>query len=177
MTTNYDYFIFDFDATISKISVDWDGVRLALHKRFPDIDFTSYSGGVTKVFELYGKEGLKEAHALCLEFESADIQGAKHIQPCIDFVKKCKGTKVIWSSNQTEVIIRVLSNIRILDEFEFIVGKDQVARAKPYIDGFALLQKKINFDLSKTLFIGDSSADREAAKNIGVDYMDVKDIM
>ena len=177
----YDSIIFDFDGTISKIKVDWVGVREALHNHFlnehnTNIDFTSYSGGLSEVDSLFGEKGNEEANAICYQYESASIRESKHNFKCINLVKNFRGIKVIWSSNQSKVIKDILLSLDILDQFKVIVGKDDVRKAKPHYEGYYIIQKHVEINPKKTLFIGDSPSDQQAAEKLSIDYIDVSEI-
>jgi len=72
------------------------------------------------------------------------------------------------------LFVYFLEEFGILDKFERIIAFGDVELLKPNSDGFKYIKKDIpNIDLSKVLFVGDSSADELAAKVVGIDYIDV----
>ncbi len=177
----YDLLILDFDGTIGKLDVDWAALRSALHNHFlekhnMDIDFTSYSGGASTVYERLGEVGKKEFNEIAYQFESQGVNGFKENEKCKSIMKEFLGPQVVWSSNQSSVIREVLQKFAIGKRIGLIVGKDQVNFTKPNSEGFLIIRRYFDTAIPKILFIGNSTSDENAAKNLGIDYIDIRKI-
>jgi len=179
--SKYKQIIFDFEGTISTIAVDWSAYKEALHdavkEKFAlDIDFSHFSKGLNEVNNVLGEEGNKLCNQVCEDFEKTGKIEAKAIPQCIELINSFNGEKYIWSSNQSIIIKEMLENLGILDRFKDIIGKDHVGLCKPHTDGFQLLHKRYELRVDETLFVGNSTSDREAARSLGMDYLDVSEI-
>ena len=181
----YKHIIFDFEGTISTIAVDWPAYKQVLHNRFLEkyavkIDFSHFSRGLNTVHDILGEAGVRFANQICEEFESQGMAEGKPVLSCIELIKNFEGTKLVWSSNQSSVIIQMLTRLGLRDYFEVIVGKDQVNKCKPFSDGFEVLKEKlkgkVELDPRQILYIGNSSSDSGAAEILGMDYLDVRDL-
>lgn len=181
----YKHIIFDFDGTINTLAVDWSAYKQALHdcvlERFErEIDFSYFSRGVNQVHDFLGEEGDDFINKICEKYELAGVEDGKPVPQCVSLIKSFPGAKVVWSSNQSSIIIQVLGHLGILDHFEAIVGKNHIGRCKPFPDGFEVLKEKlkgkVDLNPQQTLFIGNSSSDSGAAERLGIDYLDVRDL-
>lgn len=75
----------------------------------------------------------------------------------------------IWSSNVRSVVERVLSKHELQVLFEKVVTRNDVRMIKPDPEGFGLLRDPA-VPKSRYLLVGDSSSDRGAAQNAGIDF-------
>ncbi|MHA1961073.1 MAG: HAD family hydrolase [Candidatus Thorarchaeota archaeon] len=92
----------------------------------------------------------------------------------VNFIKKNdRKTHSICSSNSTSPIVRVLDHIGILDNFSYIISRENVIDQKPSPEGLFILLRLHNCEKEQCLFIGDSQRDEEAAAEAGIDYASV----
>ena len=70
-------------------------------------------------------------------------------------------------------IEQILSKFGILNEFDVIVGAEDVKNEKTAPDGLLLALKTLGVCKSECIYIGDSTVDAEAAKGAGVNFIGV----
>jgi HAD superfamily hydrolase (TIGR01549 family) len=78
----------------------------------------------------------------------------------------------LWSSNCRITVEKTLKMEGILHHFETLVTSSDVSFIKPETEGFSHIYIQGN-NLDDYLFIGDSKADKEAAKKIGIDFFEI----
>ncbi len=79
--------------------------------------------------------------------------------------------RYVWSSNSTKTLERYLKELGISNLFDGVVSRDDVYFIKPDPEGFSLIDDGTS--VGKYLFYGDSQFDKDAARALDVDYVDV----
>ena len=80
----------------------------------------------------------------------------------------------MWTSNHIETISPVLRELGLDQSFQVIISRDSVKYPKPDADGFSHIFIS-GTEKEDYLMIGDTNNDVFAAKNSGIDYLDVND--
>lgn len=173
------HLIFDFDKTLFKLILDWDRYFNFIENELIRIDksiFWKYRGDEISWSEMqnlyisqYGTEVQKLIYQNNIKAETKLLTGIKVNKELIDFIKEPSSYKMfIWSSNVKPVISKILRNYGLLGKFNKIVGRLDLVLLKPEPEGFEKICEP-NISRDKYLMIGNSLADKEAAKRIGID--------
>ncbi len=118
---------------------------------------------VNEFLEFYGKNILNE---------STLIKGVK------DFLIWSRKENISMGvcTNKTEhLAIDLLKKIKIYDYFEYVAGYNTFSYCKPDPRHLTSVVEILDGDIKKTLMIGDSETDAEAAKNAGVPMILLED--
>ncbi len=176
----YRLIIFDFDDTLLHLDIDWQAVKadvIAL-ARSANAEADEKKHLVAIGNALSEKAGLKSAiDAIYLRHEMlcAERRAYSPFPEMLALAGELRqnGRKIaIASGNHTESISRILSDLGAISKFDFICGRDLVARNKPAPDQLLLILDKLKARKQDTLFAGDSLNDRQAANRAGVDYFE-----
>ncbi|MEK9178867.1 MAG: HAD-IA family hydrolase [Patescibacteria group bacterium] len=176
-TENKNHLIFDFDATIARLVIDWKlwhvGVANIIRKFEPNF---IYEGGrmdlrLNGYIKKYGNELRDTVRGFNAFYENQNITHVLYNVPLISLIKKLGSYKsYIYSSNSRYTIKPILKKLKIDECFVKYICLEDVIYRKPDPDG---LQQIIapNVALSEYLMIGDSEAtDGDAARAVGVDF-------
>ena len=104
--------------------------------------------------------------------ESTLINGVK------DFLKWCKNNNISMAvcTNKTEYLaVDLLKKIGIYDFFEYVAGHNTFDYCKPDPRHLTSVVEILDGDLKKTLMIGDSETDANAAKAAGIPVILLED--
>ena len=126
-------------------------------KEFSKVDDEKIKNEMVKEFvNFYGKNIINE---------STLINGVK------DFLKWCKEQKIsmaVCTNKQEYLSIDLLKKIGIYDFFEYVAGSDTFNYCKPDPRHLTSVVEILDGDLKKTIMIGDSETDANAAKAAGI---------
>lgn len=134
-------------------------------------DNLSLSEMQNRYVDEHGDQALKIILKHNEQFENEQLRGVKPHHDLLSVVKglsdECK--KHIWSSNTSEVIMKVLQSFGIEEKFERIITRNDVKLLKPDAEGFGLIRDP-EIALDRYLLVGDSGSDRGAARGAGIDF-------
>ena len=126
-------------------------------KEFSKVDDEKIKNEMVKEFvNFYGKNIINE---------STLINGVK------DFLKWCKEQNIsmaVCTNKQEYLSIDLLKKIGIYDFFEYVAGSDTFDYCKPDPRHLTSVIEILDGDLKKTIMIGDSETDANAAKAAGI---------
>jgi len=91
------------------------------------------------------------------------VDGIKEI---LEFCHQKQLKQAIYTLNTNETAKKTLKKVKILNYFDFIVGRDDVVNSKPHSDHLNYICKKLNLSNQELLVIGDNSRDIKGANNI-----------
>jgi phosphoglycolate phosphatase len=174
------HLVFDFDATLVLLNVDWLELAQAMREDVLKLDAALWqqheeTRRLTPLFsslvEQHGDKGLELLLHHVPRFE---------LQHRLDYTKndallqevaefRAEYHLFIWSANSRELIEDILAQMGMSDWFDRIVGRNDVRRVKPSPEGFVLLRDPA-VPLRQYLLIGDSSYDESAAQAAGIDF-------
>ena len=118
---------------------------------------------VNDFVEFYGKNIVNE---------STLIKGVK------EFLIWCKEQKIsmaVCTNKQEHLAIDLLKKIGIYDFFEYVAGHNTFEYCKPDPRHLTSVMEILGGDIKKTLMIGDSETDANAAKNAGMPVILLED--
>jgi HAD superfamily hydrolase (TIGR01549 family) len=173
------HLIFDFDETIVKLLLPWDRAVIRIEEDISKLDPTiindyknrkiSYAMLQNLYVEKYNDLALNLILKNNPAFETEELQGYLKNDGIIDFIKENNYKNFIWSSNTKFVIEKILEDLNILNKFSKIITREDVKFLKPSLDGFKVIDDKVT-PVKNYLFIGDSWNDKDAAKQLSIDY-------
>lgn len=185
---HYRYIIFDFDETIATLNIDWSSWYRGIENIFRKYDI-SYMGTLGSQSEQeiqnvyiqkYGETIRFDLLEFVKDYEKKNSKGIIPITRTLKLLNQIDSNRsnlYIWSSNSSSTISKYLSELGVYDKFAKIVSRDDVYYIKPKTDGFNIISGTLaNQNKSDFIFIGDSDADIGAAKEIGIEFLNVADI-
>lgn len=175
--------IFDFDGTVGRVKVDWPSCRVELRKYLQDkfqlaiSDNTRVDEMEYLVFEKLGQEALADI----LKFRRRYEEAYSGVAPNADLIKAITTSKTqnnnftIWSNNLKVTVQRAVQDLGLDGFFSYIVGLDNTLSPKPNPEGGLEILSQYVILPEEVLMIGDNpNIDGAAAKNLGVDYLNVQ---
>jgi HAD superfamily hydrolase (TIGR01549 family) len=173
------YFVFDFDRTLAKMEIDWNGWHAGISKIYTKYDPNhGYVQGKNphiyhnQLVTAHGDQLLQEVRDFNRQYESQYLTGFTPNTEVIQFILENPSiTFYVYSSNSKPTVTRGLDELGISKSIRAVISKDDVKFVKPNPEGFFLLE---NFEGNEEefLMIGDSSADRGAAEAAGIDFLE-----
>lgn len=173
------HLIFDFDATLFLMHIPWNEWGEDIRDELLALDvelwehhqFKGGSGFQNKMVGKYGKRGLDLMLRHSSLFEMQHKEKFARNEQLLQEIEEFKDTyhMFIWSSNSRQLVDSVLQQNGMGDWFEKIVSRNEVQFLKPSGEGFAYIHDP-QVPKSRYLLIGDSSHDREAALDAGIDF-------
>ena len=133
-------------------------------KEFGKIDDENIKKEMVKEFlDFYGKNILKE---------STLINGVKEF---LIWSKNEKISMAVCTNKPEHLAVDLLKKINIYDFFEYVAGSNTFNYCKPDPRHLTSVIEILDGDVNKSLMIGDSETDAEAAKNAGVPMILLED--
>ena len=133
-------------------------------KEFGKIDDENIKKEMVKEFlDFYGKNILKE---------STLINGVKEF---LMWSKNEKISMAVCTNKPEHLAVDLLKKINIYDFFEYVAGSNTFSYCKPDPRHLTSVIEILDGDVNKSLMIGDSETDAEAAKNAGVPMILLED--
>ncbi len=103
---------------------------------------------------------------------------SKLINGVYDFLKWSKSNNIsmgVCTNKQEHLAVDFLKKIKIYDFFEYVAGRNTFEYCKPDPRHLTSMIEIMNGDIKKSLMIGDSENDTEAAKSAGIPMILLKD--
>ena len=133
-------------------------------KEFHSVDDQKIKDQMSKDFiDFYGKNIIKE---------STLINGVKEF---LIWCKKKGISMAVCTNKQEHLAIDLLKKIGIYDFFEYVAGHNTFDYCKPDPRHLTSVVEILDGDIKKTLMIGDSETDANAAKNAGMPVILLED--
>ncbi|OGZ00488.1 MAG: hypothetical protein A2946_00575, partial [Candidatus Liptonbacteria bacterium RIFCSPLOWO2_01_FULL_53_13] len=128
-----------------------------------------------RFFRKYGKECKDKVSAFAAQYERDHVTGFAVDEDVLKIIREAINCKLyVWSSNTKKTVEEQLKKLNVFHMFDKIITSDDVFYIKPDPEGFSLVADST--PLNRYVFFGDSACDKEAAANVGIDYIDVKDL-
>lgn len=175
------YVIFDVDETLLTLHIDWPAWGEAIEQLFLSYDKnytgSAYSGWAeaeNDFMQRFGAEFRKKLIATSYRLEKQTFSGFTPNTTCIALCKAvAKSYPIgIWTSNDKRTVANPLREVGVFSLADSIVTRNEVNFLKPDPDGFRFF-KKPEFSASDYVMIGDSQADKGAAKQAGISFFHV----
>ncbi|MEK7458378.1 MAG: HAD-IA family hydrolase [Patescibacteria group bacterium] len=174
------HLIFDFDETLVKLILPWDHWEDSIKDELLALDKTIYENYKKDKISLsdlmnqyilkFGTQAKDLVKRNAVDFETTSLQDVVPHNELIDFIKRAKQyTMFVWSSNTRPTVKKVLQKYRIWNTFKKVVTSLDVDLLKPNTEGFSQINKP-TIPTNRYVVIGDSDRDKEAAKQLGIDF-------
>ena len=106
------------------------------------------------------------------------VVDSKLIEGVYDFLKWAKSKNIsmgVCTNKQEHLAVDFLKKIKIYDFFEYVAGRNTFEYCKPDPRHLTSIIEIMNGDLKKSIMIGDSENDSEAAKSAGIPMILLED--
>jgi phosphoglycolate phosphatase-like HAD superfamily hydrolase len=187
--------LFDFDNTLVGLeeTVDWAASReelepllraarcpAELFERFPRGNLALYNEVLHQLragaFSPAMPEGelLQRASNIIESYEMEGVDRAEPLPGAAELLSELAARQVnsaIVTSNSSRTVYRWLARARLVYTVKTVVGRDSLLPLKPAADSLVRVLDRSHVDAAAALFIGDSDADRLAAKAAGVRFL------
>ncbi len=178
MISEINTFLFDFDGTILDSRKAIVNVFYELFQKYGDRQLTyemvDQQFGISFRSILAGLNSHKQAEIVREYFEllPEEEERSARLFPGMKeniFYLKNEGFNVALVTNKEKILVmRSLKKFEIFDLFDVIVTLDDVEKPKPEAEPIELALRSMKAQKGKSVMIGDSVFDVEAAKNAGI---------
>jgi phosphoglycolate phosphatase len=173
-SVNYEAIVYDLDGTLVHLDVDWGAVReacaAALRERGVDDDGADIWG----LRELAADRGhLDAVDATIAEFEREGAQTARRLALAEELPHSVPVG--VCSLNCAAACRAALELYDLHDHVDAVVGRDSHETVKPDPGPLLAAVEALGAAPERSLFVGDSDSDREAAQRAGLDFQWVED--
>lgn len=178
MTNSFRALLFDFDGTLLDTNELIEQTFLGvLDKFFPGRykaeDVIHFNGPpLSETFSAIAPNQIDELIAayreLNLELHDELVKEYDGVRETIRILKSRGHKLAIVSTKRRPTIERGLAIMGLRQEFDLIIGLDDVTHAKPHPEPVQLALEKLGVQPEEALMIGDNSHDIEGGKNAGV---------
>ena len=106
------------------------------------------------------------------------VKDSKLIKGVLEFLKWAKSKNIsmgVCTNKQEHLAIDLLKKIKIYDYFEYVAGGNTFEYCKPDPRHLTSIIEIMNGDIKKSLMVGDSENDADAAKSAGIPMILVED--
>lgn len=178
-TRNAELVVWDFDHTLVRLDVDWTGLKKKTAEQF----VSDYLKGekTPSLFEIEQQAKKNNKRDQFIETIKMFEKNTPYepIVDMLDFVRSKKNMiHTIFSDNTRETIFSIIEREQLIDCFDYVVAKENVANSKPKIDGLISIQKKYpNIRTETWVYVGDSWKDKQAAEEFGISFFNVSDCL
>lgn len=171
---DYDAVVYDLDGTLVELAVDWDQVREAVAAELRDRD--QDPGGLTLWELLERAEQTGDAAAVLSTIASHERRGARNSTPLPAAAELPRSVPVGVCSLNCEAACRIaLETHGLTEHVDAVVGRDTVSARKPAPEPLYAVLDRLG-GTGRSVFVGDSETDREAATRAGVDFRHVDSV-
>tara|TARA_A100001015_G_scaffold68725_1_gene76091 strand:+ start:2131 stop:2793 length:663 start_codon:yes stop_codon:yes gene_type:complete len=183
--------LFDLDGTIVDTAPDLMEAHNHVMKKFGHkekelSDIKSLAGKGAWVMmqrsfkeEIKDKKTKKDMTDEFIKFYSQNIdKGSKPIPGIFEFLEWAKSKNIscaVCTNKQERLAVDLLKKIKLYDYFEFIAGSDTFEFNKPDPRHLTNVVEILNGSLKKTLMVGDSEVDANAAHNANLPFVLIED--
>ena len=181
--------VFDLDGTIVKLTADWPTLKKILKDRYIKLygdscEFRSISGCLSKIVEKQDEQELQNFFDIIRTYEMKNIHETVPIGEIVYFIKHRRqfgikeGTKFAILSLNTRRTIKVsLELAGIEDQFDLVIGREDVRRWKPEPEGLLKIKTHFNVKKQDMIFFGDLENDIKTGKNAGIEVYYIDDLI
>jgi HAD superfamily hydrolase (TIGR01549 family) len=187
--------MFDFDNTLVALeeAVDWAASRAELEPMLraagcPDELFVEFPRGNLGLYDavlrrlraeaftpsIAPRELLQRASNIIEYHELAGVDRAQPLPAAAELLVELANRQmglVIITSNSSRTVYRWLARSRLVYTVRTVIGRDSLLALKPSPEMVLHALKRYNVEANSGLFVGDSDADRLAAKAAGVRFV------
>lgn len=173
--------VVDLDETIVQLQYPWHVWTLAIYniadKFMPEVnpsDFKDPNLLCNHVIAQIGDKAKKAFDEYTLQFETQYLLGYRVNDLLVDLLANSKAEEhYLWTSNMPETAEKALEFVGLQNRFDKLITRADVKLMKPNAEGFGQI-KNDSYQLGDYIMLGNSSADEDAAKAAGIDFVLVK---
>ena len=181
--------VFDLDGTIVKLIIDWNHLKKILTERYSKIyreicKFNHITACLDHVVEKDDEVELKNFFKIIQDYEMKNIKNNQNIEETIFFIRNLelfgisKDTKLaIFSLNTRKVIIESLKLANINDNFDFIIGREDIRKWKPNPEGLLIIKEHYKVKSEEIVYFGDLEKDIITGNNAGIEAHLINDLI
>ena len=165
----YEAVVYDLDGTLVRLDVDWDTVHAAVVERLDEHEVDAGDRDLWDILDVAAERGVKDVvEETIAAFEHEGAKTSRRL-PLADELPLA--VPVAVCSLNCEAACRVALERHDLDgHVDGVVGRDTVARHKPNPEPLLYAIESVGAHPERTLFVGDSDSDREAAAAAGTAF-------
>lgn len=172
-----DLFLFDLDGTLSDSKKDL--VTAINHtlvsfgfSELPEDDIVALIGkGVSKLLSNFTGDGAAKYETFRVYLEHLDkhlLDTTRPFPGVVETLSTITQKKAVVTNKLKSMAERVIIGLGIADEIDLIVGADTAKSMKPNPDPIIFALRQFKADPSRTVMVGDTTDDIQAAKAAGV---------
>ena len=182
--------IFDLDGTLVDLAVDWQALKNILSERYSKLykeaacHFESISACLNFIVGRDDENELTNFFDIIRKHELDGIPNSSPIEEAVFFIKNQDQFDInkdqllaVLSLNTRKCIEKALKLAKIENEFDFIVGREDVRKWKPDPEGLLIIQNHFNLKKEEMIYIGDLPKDLQTGKNAGVEAYLIDEII
>jgi phosphoglycolate phosphatase-like HAD superfamily hydrolase len=181
--------VFDLDGTIVNLTADWPTLKNILKNRYIKLfgnscEFRSISGCLSTIAEKQDEQELQNFFDIIRTYEMKNIHETVPIGEIVYFIKHKEqfGIKeltkfAILSLNTRMTIKKSLELAGIEDQFDLIIGREDVRSWKPEPEGLFKIKTHFNIEKQDMIFFGDLEKDIKTGKNAGIEVYYIDDLI
>jgi len=172
--TEYDAVVYDLDGTLVRLNVDWDAVTeeaaAVLSARGVDTAGTS----LWDILETAEKRGYRaKVEEVIADHEREGARTSRQLPVARELPV---GVPTGVCSLNCEAACRIALEVHGLDgHVDAVVGRDTIEVHKPDPEALLTVVRALSAAPGRTLFVGDTERDAEAARRAGVEFQHVHD--
>ncbi len=177
--SDYTDIIFDFDATIAHLIIDWSyarenmkklSVELWLQKEHKEMNSHMFA---ELIITQIGQAWKDSVDAILLKAETDFISDIVENRALTDFIRNNSWnyTFHILSNNMDKTLENAIKKLNIEKYFVNVYGRDKVYFSKPHPEWIETIIESTNKDKKQFIMVGDNpDSDWEAASRAWIDY-------
>lgn len=174
MDSAYDAVVYDLDGTLVRLTVDWGEVRRAVAEVLEGGGADPGSADLWSMLRIAAEAGLSaEVEETIAGYERDGARESTRL-PLADELPR-EVPVGVCSLNCADACRIALETHDMADSVGAIVGRDTVDSQKPDPEPLVETLDRLGVDPGRSLFVGDSPTDAEAAAAAGVDFEYVSD--
>ena len=157
-----------------------EDIRKLVGKGAKSLIGRSVWGQARKEFSKIDDDGIKkEMVTEFINFYAKNIANeSKLINGAYDFLKWCKENEIsmgVCTNKQEHLAVDLLKQIKVYDFFEYVAGSNTFDFCKPDPRHLTNVIEIMQGDIKKSIMIGDSETDGNAAKAAGIPFILLED--
>lgn len=169
--------VYDLDGTLVRLAVDWEAVAADVTDELAERGIDATDGDLWAMLDRAEDLGHRETvETVIADHECAGARTAERLAFADTLADAAAQVPVGVCSLNCERACRVaLEAHDLADRIEYVVGRDSVATRKPDPEPLLATVRGLSATPERTLFVGDSERDKQAAERAGTRFAYVGD--
>jgi HAD superfamily hydrolase (TIGR01549 family) len=183
-----DTLLFDMDGTLFDLNVDWMNIKLFIAQKYEErhgtpLPFTSF----LPLFHYLQDNQMQEDVQIYMDYlKMKELEGASQFAEPTWLIKErwdqlrninpsIKNFGIV-SSNFHQTVLAVLEKYNMHNQFQIIIGRDDVQQLKPFPEGLLKCLDYFKTAPERCLYVGDMPSDGDAAGKANMHYIDITEL-